>query len=250
MCGRFNLTLPVEALRAFFSIEGEFEPFPPRYNIAPTQPIHVVKADREGARTLLLVKWGFLPSWVKDPREFPLLINARSETAAEKPTFRNALRRRRVLVPATGFYEWKRIGTRKIPYLFESGGPFALAGMTETWMGPNGEEVDTAAILTAGSVGVPALYHDRMPLTVPEGAWSEWLDPAMDDAVHALALTERIDYTARPVSTLLSNARNEGIGLLTPDPEPAPAPEAAPAKAAPRRKGKRTVADDDAPTLF
>ncbi|MCF3936098.1 SOS response-associated peptidase [Acuticoccus sp. M5D2P5] len=243
MCGRFNLTLPVEALRAVFAVKGEIVPFPPRYNIAPTQPIHVVRESREDrTRTVGLVKWGFLPSWVKDPAAFPLLINARSETAADKPTFRNALRRRRILVPATGFYEWKRSGARKIPYLFETGGPFALAGIEETWIGPNGEELDTAAILTTAATGVPADYHDRMPLTVPEAAWSAWLDPWMEDAPRALALTERAAYTARPVSIRLSNARNEGEGLLTPDPEEPAKAEKPDTAAAP--------AADDQPSLF
>ncbi|WP_226574784.1 SOS response-associated peptidase [Acuticoccus sediminis] len=226
MCGRYNLTLPVEAVRQLFAVVNEVEPFPPRYNIAPTQPVHVVRHGPHG-RELVLMKWGFMPSWVKDPAKFPLLINARSETAAEKPAFRNAMRRRRVLLPATGYYEWKREGNRKVPFVFEAGHPIALAGIYETWHGPNGEEVDTVAVLTGEALGVAADYHDRMPLTVPPAEFAEWLDPANDDAAKALVWTDRDDYTAHPVSTLLSNARNEGAGLMTPDPEGPPEPPAA-----------------------
>ncbi|ORE94658.1 hypothetical protein ATO13_11301 [Stappia sp. 22II-S9-Z10] len=223
MCGRYNLTLPPEAIRQIFAVVNEIEPFPPRYNIAPTQPVHVVRAGPHG-RELTLMRWAFMPSWVKDPAKFPLLINARAETAAEKPAFRNALRRRRVLLPATGYYEWKREDRRKVPFLFEAGHPIALAGVYETWHGPNGEEVDTVAILTAEATGTAADYHTRMPLTVAEPRFEEWLDPANDDGQKALAWADRGDYTARPVSVRLSNARNEGAGLLTPDPAAPPEP--------------------------
>ncbi len=244
MCGRYNLTLPVEAVRQLFAVVNEVEAFPPRYNIAPTQPVHVVRHGPHG-RKLTLMKWGFMPSWVKDPAKFPLLINARSETAPEKPAFRNALRRRRVLLPATGYYEWKREEGRKVPFLFEAGHPLALAGLYETWMGPNGEEVDTVAILTAEAAGVAADYHTRMPLTVPPDAFTEWLDPANDDAERALVWTDRGDYTARPVSTLLNNARNEGVGLLEPDPERPPQPPAAK-----RAKSEATETDEAQPRLL
>jgi len=217
MCGRFQLTLPAEALRDLFGIETEVEDFPPRYNIAPTQPVHVVRVEADGRRGLVLMRWGLLPSWVKDPKDFPLLINARAETAADKPAFRAALRRRRVLVPATGFYEWKKGGPRKVPFLFETGEPFALAGVAETWLGPNGEEMDTVCVLTGEARGAAAECHDRMPLTVPQPAFAEWLDPANEDGPTALKLTERADYSARPVSVRLSNARNEGAGLMEPD---------------------------------
>lgn len=221
MCGRYQLTLPLDAMQALFSFENEAEPYPPRYNIAPTQPIHVVHAGPKG-RALTLMRWGFLPSWVKDTKAFPLLINARSETAAEKPAFRNALRRRRLVVPATGFYEWRREETGKQPFLFTPEAPVALAGIFETWCSPDGEEVDTVAILTASVVGTPAEYHDRMPLTVPLERLGAWLDPMNDNAAEALRLTTRAAFEASPVSKKLSNARNEGVGLLTPDPEPNP----------------------------
>ncbi|MEM7695343.1 MAG: SOS response-associated peptidase [Pseudomonadota bacterium] len=216
MCGRYQLTLPLEALAEIFGFENEAVPYPPRYNIAPTQPIHVVVAGPRG-RELQLMRWGLIPAFVKDPKGFPLLINARSETAAEKPAFRNAMRRRRALIPATAFYEWRREETGKQPFAFDPPGAIAFAGLFEHWMGPDGEEMDTAAILTAESTGVPADYHDRMPLTVPQGNFDDWLDGANDNGAAALTLTERITFTARPVSKKLSNARNEGAALMTPD---------------------------------
>lgn len=224
MCGRYLLVIPADEVRRLFVLDADPEPFPPRYNIAPTQPVHVVRQDASGRRTLDLVRWGLLPSWVKDPAGFPLLINARAETAADKPAFRNALRRRRVLVPASGFYEWAREGRTKQPFLFEADGPIALAGLGETWLGPNGEEMDTVAILTAAAEGVPARYHSRMPLTVPAEAFAAWLDPADEDGAGALRLTARGDYRARPVSRRLSDARNEGPALMEPEPRPDPAP--------------------------
>jgi putative SOS response-associated peptidase YedK len=243
MCGRFQLTLPAEALRQAFAIDGAIEDFPPRYNIAPTQPVHVVRAGRAGARELVLMRWGLLPSWVKDPNDFPLLINARVETAAGKPAFRAALRRRRVLVPATGFYEWQGDRGHKVPYLLDAGGLVALAGIAETWHGPNGEEVDTVAILTGEARGQAAHYHDRMPLDVPPAAFADWLDPANEDGAAALSLTERADYTARPVSTRLSNARNEGAALMNPDEgRTAPAPDS--------RAARKATNDEDAPRLL
>lgn len=224
MCGRFQLTLPAEALRGLFAFGADVAPFPPRYNIAPTQPVHVVRSAPRGGRELILMRWGFLPGFVKDPRTFPLLINARAETAAEKPAFRNALRRRRVLVPATGFYEWIREGGRKVPFLFDPDGPVAFAGLSETWSGPHGEEVDTVAILTGGASGAPAAVHDRMPLTIPPAAFADWLDPAGDDGTAALRLAAETRWTARPVSTRLNNAGNEGRALMQPDPDVAATP--------------------------
>lgn len=223
MCGRYQLVLPAEAIARLFTLDEVPAAFPPRFNIAPTQPVHVVRTRPDGSRALDLMRWGLIPAFVKDPKDFPLLINARAETAPEKPAFRNALRRRRVLLPATGFYEWARAGGTKQPYLFVASGPVALAGIAETWVGPNGEEMDTVAVLTGAAEGAPARYHDRMPLTVTASAWADWLDPANDDGADALALTARETFTARPVSRRLSNARNEGETLMTPEEPQTPA---------------------------
>jgi putative SOS response-associated peptidase YedK len=161
--------------------------FPPRYNVAPTQPIPIVRL-REGKRQFALVRWGLVPSWVKDPREFSLLINARGESAIDKPAFRAAMRRRRCLLPVDGFYEWKRDGSAKRPYYVRrrDGNPMAIAGLWETWTGPDGEEIDSAAIVTTAANATLTPLHDRMPVVVPPEAFDGWLNCAAVDA-HAAA---------------------------------------------------------------
>jgi len=140
-----------EAIRRLFRYL-EQPNFPPRYNVAPTQPVPIVRMA-DGQRHFALVRWGLIPSWVKDPKGFTLLIMARGESVNDKPAFRAAMKRRRCLFPADGFYEWKRVGDAKRPYFarLKSGGPLALAGLWETWTGPNGEEMETAAIVTTSS---------------------------------------------------------------------------------------------------
>src|SRR6188508_115128 len=167
MCGRFVITSPPEALRQIFGYL-EQPNFPPRYNIAPTQPVPVVILEN-GGRHFRLMRWGLIPSWVKDPRSFTLLINARSETIREKPAFKNAIKRRRCLIPADGFYEWKLGAPPKQPYFIhaKSGEVLAFAGLWETWTGPNGEEVDTAAIITTGANETLSPLHHRMPVIIP-----------------------------------------------------------------------------------
>ena len=182
MCGRFAITLPPEAVRAFFDYV-EQPNFPPRYNIAPTQPIPIVvaQAHTHGAeRHFQLVRWGFLPGFVKDPKDFPLLINARGETLAEKPSFRAALKRRRCLVIADGFYEWRKVSEKgpKQPYLIRrvNGEPMGFAGLFETWSDPAGGEIDTACIVTVAANKLMSHVHDRMPAILPRAAFSQWLD--------------------------------------------------------------------------
>ena len=165
MCGRFVITSAPEAMRRLFGYSQQPN-FPPRYNIAPTQPVPVVIIEN-GARHFRLMRWGFIPAWVKDPRGFALLINARAETVLDKPAFKNAIRRRRCLIPADGYYEWSRSETRKRPYFIHArdGQPFGFAGLAETWIGPNGEELDTVAIVTTAASGGLAALHHRVPVT-------------------------------------------------------------------------------------
>ena len=140
MCARYVITSPPAAIRALFGYD-ELPNFPPRYNVAPTQPIPIVRLV-DGRRHFALVRWGFIPAWVKDPKKFSLLVNARGESVLEKPAFRNAMRRRRCLIPADGFYDW-RDGVPRRPYFVRqknSDGPMAFAGVWESWTGPNGEE--------------------------------------------------------------------------------------------------------------
>src|SRR5262249_45431704 len=151
--------------------------FPPRYNVAPTQPVPIVRIV-EGQRQFALVRWGLIPPWVKDPRAFALLINARGESVNDRAAFRYAMRRRRCLVPADGFYAWKDEGGRKRPYCVRprQGGPIAFAGLWETWIGPNGEEMETAIIITTAAKGELARLHERTPVIVPPDAFDLWLD--------------------------------------------------------------------------
>jgi putative SOS response-associated peptidase YedK len=175
MCGRYALTLPPEAVAGFFRVQ-RVEAFPPRYNIAPTQPVLVARAEGPG-RALALMRWGFLPGWVKDPKDFPLLINARAETLGQKPAFRAAVRRRRCLFPADGFYEWRRDGRRRTPFLIRrpDRGLFAMAGLWETWSDPQGGEVDTACIVTVAANADVAALHERMPAIIAPEEFDLWL---------------------------------------------------------------------------
>jgi putative SOS response-associated peptidase YedK len=175
-----------------------------------------------GKPAFMLVRWGFLPSWVKDPRSFSLLVNARGESVLEKPAFRNAIRRRRCLVPADGFYEWSDTRPRR-PFFVrpKTGGPIAFAGLWETWTGPNGEEVDTAAIVTTRANRTLAPIHDRMPVIVPPEAFDLWLDCAADDATIAATLILPAPdalLEAYTVSTSVNRATNDSPDLVMPAP--------------------------------
>jgi putative SOS response-associated peptidase YedK len=199
MCGRYAITLPPEAVRAYFAYR-ESPDFPPRYNIAPTQPIPIVVADPHSAgsaRHFRLVRWGFLPGFVKDPKNFPLIVNARAESLADKPSYRAAMKRRRCLVIADGFYEWRKdalSGGRRAParrpYLVRrtSGEPIGFAGLYETWSDASGGEIDTACIVTTAANALLGLVHDRMPAILESEAFAAWLDVDGVDAASALAL--------------------------------------------------------------
>ncbi|HXF53032.1 MAG TPA: SOS response-associated peptidase [Hyphomicrobiaceae bacterium] len=214
MCSRYSLTSPAEAVRAYFRHHNEAV-YPPRYNIAPTQPVAIVRPDHAGRRELVLVRWGLIPPWVKDPRTFSLLINARAESAATKPAFRGAMRHKRCLVPADGFYEWTGVPGRKRPHLIKlrSGGPMALAGLYEHWLGADGSELDTMAILTVPANRAVGALHDRMPAILPPHKFQAWLDVRSVSAEQAQALLvpaadDALDIIE--VSPALNDPRNEG----------------------------------------
>lgn len=218
MCGRFALTLPPEAVRSYFGYR-EQPNFPPRYNIAPTQPIALVRQEA-GHRTFALARWGFLPAFVKDMREFPLILNARAEGIEVKPSFRAAIRRRRCLIMADGFYEWRRLGKARQPFLIRrpNRGPIAFAGLWETWHAPDGSEIDTACIITCGPNAVVSAIHDRMPVILDPAAFSFWLDPSSPaDAVLGL-LRPAPDHALEllPVSSAVNAATNEGPDVQEP----------------------------------
>jgi putative SOS response-associated peptidase YedK len=201
----------------------------------------------DGKREFALMRWGLMPSWVKDPKTFTLLINARGETAAEKPAFRAAMKRRRCLIPADGFYEWQAGGARKQPYFIhaKSGAPLAFAGLWETWEGPNGEELDTAAIVTTAANRTLVPIHNRMPVIVPPEAFDLWLDCPHVDAKTAAALIAPAPdnlLEAYPISTAVNRTANDGPSLLAPleeGAEPAPATVAKAAKTAKSAKSAK-----------
>jgi putative SOS response-associated peptidase YedK len=250
MCGRYAITSAPEAIRALFRYD-ERPNFPPRYNVAPTQPIPIVRLN-EGKREFALVRWGLIPSWVNNPKTFSLLINARGESVIDKPAFRAAMRRRRCLIPADGFYEWKPVGERKRPYFvrLKSGRPLAFAGLWETWTGPNGEEMDSAAIVTTNANRALAAIHERMPVIVPPEAFDLWLDCGKVDAPTAAALIAPAPeglLDVYEVSTAVNRVANDDARLVAPlaaPTEPAPAEVAAekpPAKRAKKDSGQASL---------
>jgi putative SOS response-associated peptidase YedK len=216
MCGRFAFYSPAEATAALFGAAGA-PAVAPRYNIAPTQDIAAIRQNEAGAREFVFLRWGLVPFWAKDASIGNRMINARLETAAEKPAYRAAFRRRRCIVPADGFYEWRRVGDAKTPYFIslENGQPFAIAGLWERWVDKGtGEELQTATLLTTAANEFMLRLHDRMPVILDPVATDCWLDG--DDAVvsdEAAAPALR----AWPVRRRVNNARNEGSDLIETD---------------------------------
>jgi putative SOS response-associated peptidase YedK len=251
MCGRFVITSSPEALRRLFGY-SEQPNMPARYNIAPTQPVPVVWAER-GARKFMLMRWGFLPSWTKDPRKFGLVINARAESLSEKPAFKNAIRRRRCLIPADGYYEWHDLGTRKRPLFIYPAreGPIAFAAVWETWTGPNGEEVDTVAIITTDASRDLAAFHHRMPAVIAPDAFELWLDchNVEADVATALLVPPPVGTFAwHEVSTAVNRTANDDARLI----EPVSAEDVAKAEAeaAKPRARPRKASSSDQGSLF
>ena len=212
MCSRYSLISPPEAVRAYFGYR-DTPNFPARFNIAPTQPVAVVVRDQEGLRGFRLMRWGLLPPFVKDPKRFPTLINARAEDAREKPSFRNAMRYRRCLVPADGFYEWTGPKGKRRPFLLRPRDPplIAFAGLYERWRDGAGDEIDTVAILTCPANRIIAPLHDRMPVVLAHQDFDAWLDvkgtvpeaalallrPAPDDLFEAIEMHPKINDSKR-----------------------------------------------------
>jgi putative SOS response-associated peptidase YedK len=254
MCGRFVITSPPAVLRQVFGY-NEQPNFPPRYNIAPTQPVPVVLIEN-GARRFRLMRWGLLPAWVKDPRKFTLVINARAETVVEKPAFKNAIKRRRCLIPADGYYEWQAFEQRKRPHFIHrhDGQPLGFAGLAETWTGPNGEELDTVAIVTAPANADLAALHHRVPVTIGREDFESWLDCGAHDVESVMALLtapEEGEFVWHQVSTQVNRVANDDAQLILPitaaeiaAEEPKPTKKTAPRKPAP------VPSDDGQGSLF
>jgi putative SOS response-associated peptidase YedK len=248
MCGRFVITSPPAALRQIFGY-AEQPNFPPRHNIAPTQPIPVVILEN-GGRHFRLMRWGLVPAWVRDPRKFSLLINARSETVLEKPAFKNAIKRRRCLVPADGYYEWQDSGGRKRPYFIRrrDGQPVGFAALAETWMGPNGEEIDSVAIVTAPASRDLAVLHHRVPVTIAPGDFERWLDGRANDAEAVMALLTgpaEGEFGWHEVSIGVNRVANDDAQLILPITAEEAVAEAPKQKKAAARNVAPLVSDDD-----
>jgi putative SOS response-associated peptidase YedK len=214
VCGRFTLTTPAQVVAQHFGLDS-VPLLEPRFNVAPTQPIAIVRGVPHAAsRVLELHRWGLIPHWAKDPKIGNRLINARAETVAEKPAFRDAFKRRRCLVPADGFYEWQARSGRKQPVHVRVVPEvlFAIAGLYERWVSAEGEAIDSCTLLTTDANERMRAVHDRMPVILPRETWHEWLDPSQHEPAQLLPLlrpcpAEWLDL--HPVSTHVNDPRHD-----------------------------------------
>jgi putative SOS response-associated peptidase YedK len=220
MCGRYLLMSSGDGLASWFGYDGG-PALSARYNIAPSQPIAVVRTNADAKRECALARWGLIPSWAKDTSIAAHTINARAETLAEKPAFRTAFRRRRCLVPADGFYEWLKSGKKKLPHaiLPKDHQPLAFAGLWDHWQGPGGQEIESATIVTTQANELLRPLHERMPVILPREQYVVWLDPRRQEDELLSLLAPYPDELLRlfPVSAWVSNARHEGERCLTPE---------------------------------
>ena len=229
MCGRYAATLPPEMMVELFKLLKSID-MVPRYNIAPTQPIAAIW-EEGGRREGHFARWGLVPRWVKDPREFPLLVNARAESMGDKPAFRDPLKHGRCIVPASGYYEWHTgPDKKKRPYYITraDGQPMALAGLFATWSGPEGEEVDSVATITVAANRQLSVIHDRMPaILMSEDEIDAWLNVrevrAEEAAQMALPLEDGV-LKFHPVSMRVNSAREDDPGLIVEVAEEKPEP--------------------------
>jgi putative SOS response-associated peptidase YedK len=212
MCGRFTLRTPAKEIAEFFDVA--VPNIESRYNIAPSQPVAVVRFNPgEGNRELVMLRWGLIPSWAKDPKVGYKMINARAETVATKPAFRRTFAQKRCLVVADGFYEWKKTGGRKQPYFIHmrNDEPFAFAGLWEHWAG-NGEEIDSCTIIVTEANELLRPIHDRMPVIVDRHNYDVWLDPTCEDREtleQTLQPFRSSELEAYPVSTAVNKPEND-----------------------------------------
>jgi putative SOS response-associated peptidase YedK len=219
MCGRYTLSTPVGRLAEEFGFDGSGVELSPSYNVAPGTEVPTVLLDG-GERRLEMLKWGLVPSWADDPGIGSRMINARSETAPEKPSFRRAFRSRRCLIPADGFYEWKRERGGKQPFFFRmtDGSPFAFAGLWESWEGDGMGPIRSCTILTTAPNRVVGEVHNRMPVILPPDAYDAWLgsEAEKEELVSLLAPYPDDAMEAYPVSRAVNSPRNDGPGCIEP----------------------------------
>lgn len=213
MCNRYSLKHSKQDVWGVFQAEGEFDDRP-RFNIAPTQPVLIVRKEHgQKTRQFRTMGWGLIPSWAKDASIGTRTLNARSETVQSKPAFREAILTKRCLIPADGFYEWRKMGTVKQPYCFEvgEGDIFALAGLWDAWQSPEGEVIDSCTILTTSPNSLVSDLHDRMPVIVPPAKYDLWLDPDVTDFEAIRDILKPYDAGSMrryPVSRKLNNSQN------------------------------------------
>ena len=223
MCGRFSQQRPASELAEIFAAEPLADEPGPRFNIAPTDDALVV-VQRNERRAITAYRWGLIPHWADSAKVGSRMFNARAETLTASPAFRDAFGRKRCLVPVDGFYEWKRVGAGRQPFLVarSDGRPLGLAGLWSGWHDPAADRViRTFTIVTASPNAQVADLHDRMPVIVPEDAWSRWLDPQLDDPAELQGLllpNEEVELVLQPVRRLVNDVRNDGPELIEPAP--------------------------------
>lgn len=217
MCGRYAFNATPAQVAEHFGLSACAD-FAPRYNIPPGTDIPVIRQSPEGQRVLHLLRWGLVPHWAKDPAIGNKLNNARAETVAEKPAFREAFKRRRCLIPASGFYEWKSEGKLKQPYYIslKSGAFLAMAGLWETWQSPAGELLRTCAVLTTGPNALMQPIHDRMPVILTPEHWQAWLTAPAREVGGLLSAHDSETMQAWPVDRRVSRAREDDAGMIEP----------------------------------
>ena len=220
MCGRFVQYSDPEIYASHFDLDDICQATP-RYNVAPTQPVLAIRGTDEGKRELVPLRWGLVPAWSKGPDNRYSMINARAETVKSKPAYRNAFKHRRCLIPAEGFYEWKAGKDGKTPFLIRRGDgePFAMAGLWERWHAPEGDSIESCAIIVTDANELVHAIHDRMPVILQQEEYAAWLDPANTDADGLMALLKPADpapWTLHPVSRRVNSPRNDSPDLLEP----------------------------------
>jgi putative SOS response-associated peptidase YedK len=215
MCGRYRLSRRKQILEEHFVADWDEMEWHPRYNIAPTQPVPIIRQNpKEPVREVSLVRWGLMPSWSKDSSSAAKMINARSETAATLPAFRDAMKSRRCLIPADGFYEWQKKGKAKQPFCFEvnDGKLFAFAGLWDRWKDPSGQWIKSCSILTTTANTLTSTVHDRMPVILHPDSYDLWLDPGMSNLEEVSELLKPLDVELMrcyPVGTRINHVVND-----------------------------------------
>jgi len=220
MCGRFDLHLPIEFLANYFGVPV-LQDIHPHYNIAPTQKVLVLRTDQDGSRHFSFLRWGLIPSWAKDPSIGSRMINARSETVDVKPSFRSALKHRRCVVPANGFFEWEDVGGKKKPLYVKvkDNTPMIFAGLYDHWKSSDGNVIESCTILTTTSNELIKPLHDRMPVILDIRDVDLWLDPLVIDPEKLKHLfnpysPEKMEMY--PVSEIVNSPRNDIVECILP----------------------------------